>query len=110
MTQAVETETVREPLTVRALLEAGVHIGHPTKRWHPRMEPYIYTKRGGVHILNPRLTLEALEIGADVNISDQVRTTLHFELDNERFTKRPRICRNDSAVKVSRHKSILAGG
>lgn len=62
MTQAVEVENADAgPLTVRSLLEAGVHIGHPTKRWHPKMAPYIYTKRGGVHILNPRLTLEALD-------------------------------------------------
>ncbi len=62
MTQAVELNNANTgPLTIRSLLEAGVHIGHPTKRWHPKMAPYIYTKRGGVHILNPQLTLEALD-------------------------------------------------
>lgn len=64
MTQAVEASADSERLTVRTLLEAGAHIGHPTKRWHPKMAPYIYTKRGGVHILNPRLTLEELEKAA----------------------------------------------
>ena len=48
---ATEPEQVTEQqLTVRTLLEAGVHIGHPTKRWHPKMAPYIYQKRQKIHI------------------------------------------------------------
>jgi len=37
---------------VRALMEAGVHYGHQTKRWNPKMRPYIYGARDGVHIIN----------------------------------------------------------
>jgi small subunit ribosomal protein S2 len=40
------------PLPVRALLEAGVHFGHQTKRWNPKMRPFIYGARNGVHIID----------------------------------------------------------
>jgi small subunit ribosomal protein S2 len=63
---ATEPEQVTEQqLTVRTLLEAGVHIGHPTKRWHPKMAPYIYQKRQKIHIINPQTTLDHLEVAAE---------------------------------------------
>ncbi len=40
------------PLPVRALLEAGVHFGHQTKRWNPKMRQYIYGARNGIHIID----------------------------------------------------------
>lgn len=40
------------PLTVRELFEAGVHFGHQTRRWNPKMRPYIYGARQGIHILD----------------------------------------------------------
>ncbi|MBI4306022.1 MAG: 30S ribosomal protein S2 [Chloroflexi bacterium] len=61
MQQAVETTVGGEQLDIRSLLESSAHIGHPTKRWHPNMRPYIYAKRGGVHIINPERTIECLE-------------------------------------------------
>ena len=46
--------------TMRQLLEAGVHFGHQTKRWNPRMSPYIFGVRNGVHILDLQQTVPAL--------------------------------------------------
>lgn len=46
--------------TMRQLLEAGVHFGHQTRRWDPRMEPYIYGSRNGVHILDLTQTMPML--------------------------------------------------
>jgi small subunit ribosomal protein S2 len=40
------------PLPLRSLLDAGVHFGHQTKRWNPKMRPYIYGARNGIHILD----------------------------------------------------------
>src|SRR6187431_2216187 len=40
------------PLTVRELFEAGVHFGHQTKRWNPKMRPFIYGARSGIHIVD----------------------------------------------------------
>ena len=43
-------------ITIRQLLEAGVHFGHRTDRWNPRMKPYIYGARNGVHIIDLQQT------------------------------------------------------
>jgi len=40
------------PLPLRSLLDAGVHFGHQTKRWNPKMRPYIYGARNGIHIVD----------------------------------------------------------
>ena len=39
-------------LSMKQLLEAGVHFGHQTRRWNPKMAPYIYTQRNGIHIID----------------------------------------------------------
>jgi small subunit ribosomal protein S2 len=44
-----------------ALLEAGVHFGHQTKRWNPKMKHYIFMKRNGIHIIDLRFTMEKLK-------------------------------------------------
>jgi small subunit ribosomal protein S2 len=53
MTMNETMESTNEPpLPVRALLEAGVHFGHQTKRWNPKMRQYIYGARNGIHIID----------------------------------------------------------
>ena len=47
-------------VSMKALLESGVHFGHRTHRWHPSMRPYIFTERNGIHIINLQLTVKAL--------------------------------------------------
>ncbi|AQQ09176.1 30S ribosomal protein S2 [Sedimentisphaera cyanobacteriorum] len=46
----------------RQLIEAGVHFGHGASRWHPKMAPYIFAKRGMIHIINVKETLKGLLI------------------------------------------------
>lgn len=46
---------------IKALLEAGVHFGHKTSRWHPKMAPYIHSKRQDSHIIDLTKTVEALD-------------------------------------------------
>ena len=46
--------------TMRQLLEAGVHFGHTTRRWNPKMRPYIFGKRNGVHIIDLEQTVPLL--------------------------------------------------
>ena len=48
---------VREHLTMKALLEAGVHFGHQTRRWNPKMKRFIFTQRNGIHIIDLQQTL-----------------------------------------------------
>ncbi len=45
-------------ISMKALLEAGVHFGHQTKRWNPKMKPYIYTARNGIYIIDLQKTLK----------------------------------------------------
>jgi small subunit ribosomal protein S2 len=47
-------------VTLKALLEAGVHFGHQAKRWNPKMKPYIFTERNGIHIIDLQQTVPLL--------------------------------------------------
>ncbi|MBN1582972.1 MAG: 30S ribosomal protein S2 [Anaerolineae bacterium] len=49
-------------VSMRALLETGVHFGHQTQRWHPKMKPFIFTERNGIHIIDLQQTISRLEI------------------------------------------------
>jgi len=57
---------------MRALLEAGVHFGHQTHRWNPKMKPYIFMKRNGIHIIDLAKTIGLMQIASDA-ISEKVR-------------------------------------
>lgn len=48
-------------IDIKQLLEAGAHFGHKTSRWHPKMAPYIHSKRDGSHIIDLTKTVEGLE-------------------------------------------------
>jgi small subunit ribosomal protein S2 len=51
-------------VSMRELLEAGVHFGHQTRRWNPKMRRYIFTDRGGIYIIDLQQTLELIEQAA----------------------------------------------
>ena len=48
-------------ISMKQFLEAGVHFGHQTKRWHPKMSPYIYGIKNGIHVIDLRQTLTKLK-------------------------------------------------
>lgn len=50
------------PVTIRTLMDAGAHYGHQTQRWNPKMLPYIFGARNGVHIINLDITMRKWEI------------------------------------------------
>jgi small subunit ribosomal protein S2 len=52
-------------ITMKEMLDAGVHFGHQTQRWNPKMKPYVYTERGGIHIVDLQKTLEKAQEAAD---------------------------------------------
>jgi small subunit ribosomal protein S2 len=54
-------EGIVATVTMKALLEAGVHFGHRTRRWNPKMKPFIFTERNGIHILDLQQTIVRLE-------------------------------------------------
>ncbi len=49
-------------LSMKQLLEAGVHFGHQTRRWNPKMKPYIYTQRNGIYILDLQQTVKMMDV------------------------------------------------
>ena len=51
--------------TIRDLLEAGTHFGHQTKRWNPKMRPYIFTERNGIHIIDLQKTVGKIEAACE---------------------------------------------
>jgi len=51
-----------EVITMRQLLECGVHFGHQTKRWNPRMKRYIFTARNGIHVIDLQQTLKLINL------------------------------------------------
>lgn len=66
-----ETEAFEEPtessdtVSMKSLLEAGVHFGHQTRRWHPKTKPYVFTQRNGIHIIDLQQTLTMLTDACD---------------------------------------------
>ena len=58
-------------ISMKQLLEAGVHFGHQTRRWNPKMAPYIYQERNGIHIIDLQKTVGMVDDAYNV-ISDIV--------------------------------------
>ena len=48
-------------VTMKSLLEAGVHFGHQTKKWNPKMSKYIYAARNDIHIIDLQISVEQIE-------------------------------------------------
>ncbi|NIV16427.1 MAG: 30S ribosomal protein S2, partial [Aliifodinibius sp.] len=60
-------------VSMKSLLESGVHFGHRTHRWHPQMKPYIFTERNGIHIIDLQQTVKAMDGAYDLirqNVAD----------------------------------------
>ncbi len=57
-------EQAKPPITMKSLLEAGVHFGHQRRRWNPKMRQYIFAHRNGIHIIDLQQTLHYLERAA----------------------------------------------
>ena len=48
-------------ISMKQLLEAGVHFGHQTRRWNPKMAPYSYTERNGIYIIDLQKTVKLVD-------------------------------------------------
>ena len=60
-------------ITMKSLLESGVHFGHQTNRWNPKMKPYIYGARSGIYIIDLQKTLTGFQ-AAEKYIRDSARS------------------------------------
>jgi small subunit ribosomal protein S2 len=56
-----QTQRRNEPVSLKTLLEAGVHFGHQKNRWNPKMKPYIFAERNGIHILDLQQSVPMLD-------------------------------------------------
>jgi small subunit ribosomal protein S2 len=65
-------------ITMKQLLEAGVHFGHQTRRWNPKMAPYIYMERNGIYIIDLQQTVKKFEEAYDFvkNVAAEGKTVL----------------------------------
>jgi small subunit ribosomal protein S2 len=59
-------------ISMKQLLEAGVHFGHQTRRWNPKMAPYIFTERNGIYIIDLQKTVKKMEEAYDFVKSESV--------------------------------------
>jgi len=58
--QSRATQATQRIVAMRSLLESGAHFGHQTRRWNPKMKPYIFTARNGIHIIDLQQTITGL--------------------------------------------------
>lgn len=74
----MKKENTPEVVTMRQLLECGVHFGHQTKRWNPKMKKYIFTSRNGIHIIDLQQTIKIIKNIHEIvkNIATQNKTIL----------------------------------
>lgn len=65
-------------MTMKQLLEAGVHFGHQTRRWNPKMKPYIFTERNGIYIVDLQKTVRFIEEAYEFvrNLASEGKTIL----------------------------------
>ena len=70
-------------VSMKQLLEAGVHFGHQTRRWNPKMAEYIFTERNGIYIIDLQKTVRKLEEAynfvRELSMRRQVRSVCRHE-------------------------------
>ena len=94
-------------VTMREMLEAGVHFGHQTRYWNPKMAPYIFGHRNKIHIINLEKTLAHVPGGA------QVRAPARREQGHASCSSAPSARRARSSARkrsaAGRRSSTIAG-
>jgi len=65
-------------ISMKNLLEAGVHFGHQTRKWNPKMAPYVFTARNGIHIIDLQKTVQKAKEAYDAlkRLTSQKKTVL----------------------------------
>ena len=87
-------------ISMKQLLEAGVHFGHQTRRWNPKMAPYIYTERNGIYIIDLQQSVGMVDDAYNA-IADIVTAEISFSLvlrNRLRTLSRQRLSVADSSM------------
>ena len=95
-------------VSMRQLLEAGVHFGHQTRRWNPKMKPFIFAERNGIHIIDLAQTVKRLD-GARVRHRDRRPRRLRALRRHEEAGAGARDAGGDPRRPALRHKRWLGG-
>ena len=75
-------------VTIQQLLEAGVHLGHKTLRWNPKMKKYIFGKRDSIHIIDLTQTLELTKIALEkIYETSQIMEKFYLYLQKNKHQK-----------------------
>ena len=61
-------------ISMKQLLEAGVHFGHQTRRWNPKMAPYIYTERNGIYIIDLQQSVGMVDRSEERRVGKECRS------------------------------------
>ena len=64
-------------ISMKQLLEAGVHFGHQTRRWNPKMAPYIYTERNGIYIIDLQQSVGMVDDA--YNAREETKSDLYYD-------------------------------
>ena len=85
----MKKENTPEVVTMRQLLECGVHFGHQTKRWNPKMKKYIFTSRNGIHIIDLQQTIKIIKNIHEMvkNIATKIKQSYLLEQKNKPKTQ-----------------------
>ena len=80
-------------ISMKQLLEAGVHFGHQTRRWNPKMAPYIYTERNGIYIIDLQKSVGKVDEAYDAvfDIAEQGGTILFVGTSRHRMRSSRRL-------------------
>ena len=88
-------------ISMKQLLEAGVHFGHQTRRWNPKMAQYIFTERNGIYIIDLQKTVRKAFKDADDEIS-KTRGEAEEKLNPKKKKKKPAASETDETDEASK--------
>ena len=103
-----EGEGILSGIATKDLLEAGVHFGHQTKRWNPKMKPYIFGERNGIYIIDLNKTAQQVPRGRGVR-HQPGRRRPHAALRGHQAAGAGRDRRRSAALRDVLHQPALAG-
>ena len=108
--EAVQPETTQtqdvSQITMKSLLEAGVHFGHQKRRWNPKMSEYIFAHRNGIHIIDLQKTLYKIEEAAEFLTEVAAEGKRFFSSERKNRLKTPLLVRQKEAI----HYTFLTDG
>ena len=93
-------------ITIQQLLEAGVHLGHKTLRWNPKMKKYIFGKRDSIHIIDLTQTLELTKLALEKKGETLVHINFSNSVETHKFKLKSLRNIDRKSINILRNKEI----